>query len=182
MKTKLFTLPIIALLLSTAIIEKASAQQALQVSSSERFIAYSLYNFSKLIVWPNSSTATSFQVAIVGDKRVYVELQNLAQNRKVGNADYNIVFFKDVSELKGYNQIVYLSNQQCSDINQLTTQIENKAVLVVTERKGMTNQGSTISFLYNDQGKMGFEIARDNATKNNLIIRSQLERMAMKVI
>ena len=96
MKTKLLPLLILAFMLSTAIYEEANAQQTLQVSSSERFIAYSLYNFSKLIVWPNSSTAKSFQVAIIGDKRVYVELQNLAQNRKVGNADYNIVFYKDI--------------------------------------------------------------------------------------
>ena len=144
MKTKLLPLLILAFMLSTAIYEEANAQQTLQVSSSERFIAYSLYNFSKLIVWPNSSTAKSFQVAIIGDKRVYVELQNLAQNRKVGNADYNIVFYKDISELKGYNQIIYLSNQQCSKISQLCSQIKNEGVLIVTERKDMTSQGSTI--------------------------------------
>jgi len=162
--------------------EKAAAQQALEVSSSERFIAYSLYIFSKLIDWPNSATATKFQVAIVGDKRVYVELLNLAQNRKVGNATYNIMFYKDISELSGYNQIIYLSNQQSGNINEVIEKTKNGGVLIVTERKGMTRQGSTISFLTNEQGTMGFEIARDNAVKNKLNIKSQLERMAMRVI
>ena len=139
-------------------------------------------NFSKLIDWPTSATATRFQVAIVGDKRVYVELLNLAQNRKVGNATYNIVFYKDISELSGYNQIIYLSNQQSGRINEVTEKTKDGGVLIVTERKGMTRQGSTISFLVNDKGTMGFEIARDNAVKNKLNIKSQLERMAMRVI
>lgn len=182
MKTKLHTSVLLTIMLVFMISEKSNAQQSLQVSSAERFIAYSLYNFSKLIDWPNSGTATKFQVAIVGDKRVYVELVNLAQNRKVGNALYNIVFYKDITEVSGYHQIIYLSNQQCSKIDQLNEQAKKGGVLLVTERKGMTRKGSTISFQTNDQGTMGFEIAKENAAKNNLTIKAQLERMAMSVI
>ena len=59
---------------------------------------------------------------------------------------------------------------------------KNGGVLLVTERQGMTRQGSTISFQVNERGTMGFEIARDNAEKNKLNIKEQLERMAMSVI
>ncbi len=55
-------------------------------------------------------------------------------------------------------------------------------VLFVTEREGMTKHGSTICFVVNDKGMLGFEIARDNAVKSKLSIRSQLERMASSVI
>lgn len=182
MKTRRYKQLIITFVLIFSSIHIVNAQQQLQVSSSERFIAYSLYNFSKLIDWPNSSTATKFQIAIVGDKRVYIELQNLAQNRKVGNASYNIVFYKDINEVTGYNQIIYLSNLYSGKISELGEVTKNGGVLLVTERQGMTRQGSTISFQVNERGTMGFEIARDNAEKNKLNIKEQLERMAMSVI
>ncbi len=181
MKTKLFILPL--LLFSVILITTKSlmAQQTLQVSTAERFIAYSLYNFSKLIDWPNSSSATIFQIAVVGDKRVHTELENLAINKKVGNASYKIVYCKSADDLDGNNQIVYLDNLNSSKVQELASKSKG-GVLYVTERRGMTTQGSTISFMTNDKGAMGFEIAKENAVKSKLSIRAQLERLATRVI
>lgn len=181
MKTNLLASGFTIVLLSLALQGTINAQQSLQVSNAERFFAYSLYNFSKLIDWPNSASATTFQVAIVGDKRVYIELLELAKNKKVGNATYNIVFCKDLSEITGSNQIIYLANAFSSKIGEVA-QKQNKGVLLVTERAGMTKHGSAISFMTNSQGTMGFEIAKGNAEKNQLVVRQQLERMAMNVI
>jgi roadblock/LC7 domain-containing protein len=181
MKTRLLTCVLMTLVVLTATTKVVFSQQSLQVSSAERFIAYSLYNFSKLIDWPNSSSVSTFQVCIVGDKRVYVELLNLAKNKKVGNATYNIIYCKDISEIQGYSQIIYLSNANSGKISELKPS-QIKGVLLVTERSGMTHQGSVISFMTNEKGTMGFEIARENAEKNQLTIQQQLERMAMNVI
>jgi hypothetical protein len=181
MRTKLLVSTLVILTLTITIPALLKAQQSLQVSNAERFYAYSLYNFSKLIDWPNSGTATTFQIAVVGDKRVYVELLDLAKGKKVGNANYNIIYCKDLSELPDNNQIIYLSNAVSGKIAELA-QNQNKGVLLVTERSGMTKQGSAISFMTNGQGTMGFEIAKGNAEKNQLVIRQQLERMAMNVI
>jgi hypothetical protein len=181
MKTKL-SIPSL-LLLSVILIgaKSLSAQQTLQVSNAERFIAYSLYNFSKLIDWPNSSSATVFQIAVVGDRRVFTELENLASNKKVGNASYNIIYCKTTDDLNGNNQIVYLDNMNSNKVQELAGKSKG-GVLYVTERRGMTTKGSTISFMTNDKGAMGFEIAKENAVKSKLSIRAQLERLATRVI
>ena len=181
MKTKFFLTALLLFSASILFTETLKAQQTLQVSTSERFIAYSLYNFSKLIDWPNSSSATTFQIAVVGDKRVYSELSNLANHKKVGNASYNIVYCKNISELNGKSQIIYLASMHSGKVRELTSS-DKSGVLYVTEKQGMTKQGSTISFLVDDRGMMGFEIAKDNAVKSNLSIRSQLERLASSVI
>ncbi len=181
MKTR-FLLP--ALLLSSVIMlstKSLTAQSNQQISSSERFIAYSLYNFSKYIDWPSSSSATTFQIAVVGDKQVYVELMNLANNKKVGNATYKVVFCQSIDEIAGYNQIVYLANMYSGKVRDLASK-NNNGVLFVTERQGMAKWGSTISFMVNENGMMGFEIAKENATKSKLSIRAQLERLASSVI
>jgi hypothetical protein len=181
MKTNLQTFGILTMFAFVLMPMTLNAQQPLQVSNAERFFAYSLYNFSKLIDWPNSASATTFQIAIVGDKRVYIELTELSKNKKVGNATYNIIYCKDVSELSGNNQIIYLSNALSSKIGEVAQNL-SKGTLLVTERAGMTRQGSVISFMINNQGTMGFEIAKGNAEKSQLTIREQLERMAMNVI
>jgi hypothetical protein len=157
------------------------AQQDTHVTT-QKFIAYSLYNFSKLIDWPNSASATSFRIVIVGDKTVYDELLTLSKNRKVFNASYDICFCKKFEELEGTCQIIYLSNLYSGKVQDLDQNPSLKNALLVTERQGMASYGSVISFTTTDKGTMGFEIAKENAKKKQLSIRSQLERMAVAVL
>jgi hypothetical protein len=161
--------------------EGLNAQENMHVTT-QKFIAYSLYNFSKLIDWPSSSSATTFQIAVVGDKQVYDELSTLAKNKKVGNATYEITFCKSIEELNSGNQIIYLSNTHSGKVKDLSKNPNLKNVLLVTEREGMSAYGSAICFTVTDQGNMGFQITRENAKKNQLTIRTQLERMALQVI
>lgn len=181
MKTTKTIAGILAIVFMMSIPEALNAQQSTQVNA-KKFIAYSLYNFSKLIDWPNSSSATTFEITVVGDKIVYEELVNLSKNRKVGNALYKIRYSKKVEEITGKNQIIYLSNMFSGKVKSLAEDPELSNVLLVTEREGMANYGSAICFTVTDQGTMGFEIARENARKNQLSIRSQLVRMAAEVL
>lgn len=159
----------------------SQAQQSIQVTPS-RFIAYSLYNFSKFIDWPSETVTTTFEISVVGDKNVYQELLKLAENKKQGTAAYQIKFCKNIEELSGSSHIVYLSNFNSGKVKEVNSNSKNKGLLVVTEREGMTKQGSSISFLTDANGMMGFEIAKDNAAKQSLTIQKQLERLASKVI
>jgi hypothetical protein len=179
---KLRFLPLSLLLIIAVLFsEKSNGQQSIQVTPS-KFIAYSLYNFSKFIDWPSDLSSTTFQIGIVGDKSVYNELIKLAENKKQGNSIYQITFYKNVSEIKGFNQIIYLSNLYSGKVKELSNSSINKGVLFVTEREGMTKQGSIISFLTDANGLMGFEIAKNNAIKNNLSVQKQLEKLATRVI
>jgi hypothetical protein len=181
MKTKkiITGLLIVASLMSLS--KALNAQQNVQVTST-RFIAYSLYNFSKLIDWPNSSSATVFSITVVGDQAVYQELLDLAKNRKVCNATYDIKLCKKPEEINGRNQIIYLSNMYSGKVKNLSEDPGLQNVLLVTEREGMASYGSAISFTVTEKGTMGFAIAKENAKKNQLTIRSQLERMAIEVL
>jgi hypothetical protein len=161
--------------------EFINAQQSIQVSPS-KFIAYSLYNFSKFITWPSDVLSNKFQISVVGDKTVYQELLELAKNKKQGTATYQINFYKNVDEIKGFSHIIYLSNFYSGKVGELSNKIQIKGVLFVTEREGMTRQGSVISFLTDSKGVMGFEISKENAGKSRLIVNKQLEKLASKVI
>jgi hypothetical protein len=159
----------------------SKAQQSIQVTPS-KFIAYSLYNFSKFIDWPNDINSTTFQIGIVGDRIVYNELVKLSENKKQRFGSYQITFYKNVSEINGFNHIIYLSNLNSGKVKELANSSSNKGVLFVTEREGMSKQGSIISFLTDANGMMGFEIAMNNAIKNNLSVQKQLEKLATRVM
>jgi hypothetical protein len=181
MKQTLFTQKIFLFAIIVLMSGKIFGQQSIQVSPS-KFIAYSLYNFSKFIDWPSEMTKNTFQIGVVGDKSVYTELMKLAENKKQGNAIYQITFYKNAEEIKGFNHIIYLSNNYSGKVKALASSETNKGVLFVTEREGMTKQGSSISFVIDANGMMGFEIAKSNTERNNLSIQKQLERLASKVI
>lgn len=181
MKTNKITSGLLITFLFFSVSQTLHAQQGMQVTT-QKFIAYSLYNFSKLIDWPNSASATSFNIAVVGDKVVYQELLNLSKNRKVLNATYNITFNKKVEEISGKNQIIYLSNLHSGKVKNLSEDPTYKNVLLVTEREGMSAYGSAISFTVTEKGILGFQIAKENTRKNQLNVKSQLERMAVEVL
>jgi hypothetical protein len=180
MKSKYYIFIVLMPLIIGMSARNCTAQQSIQASPT-RFIAYSLYNFSKFIDWPADAISGTFQIAVVGDKNVYQELVDLSKNKKQGNATYQILYFKNSNEITGVNQIIYLSNFYSGKIHDLSTKIETKGVLFVTEREGMTAQGSTISFLTDEKGSMGFELAKNNALKSQLVIHKQLEKLALKV-
>jgi hypothetical protein len=160
--------------------EYSVAQQSIQASPT-RFIAYSLYNFSKFIDWPSNAFTNTFDIAVVGDKNVYEALLELSKNKKQGNATYQINYFKSCNELTGVNHIIYLSNFFSGKVHELSTKNTSRGVLFVTEREGMSNQGSTICFVTADNGTMGFELSTENAQKNQLIVHPQLQKLAVKV-
>ncbi len=180
MKTNKIIPLVLTIALFMSVSQNSHAQEDKEVNS-KKFIAYSLYNFSKLIVWPNTSSAATFGITVVGDKTVYLELLNLAKNRKVCNATYDVKFCKKTEEITGKNQIIYLSNMFSGKVKNLDNDPNLKNVLLVTEREGMANFGSTISFTVTEQGTLGFEIAKTNARKKQLSIGAQLERMAVNI-
>jgi phosphoglycerol transferase MdoB-like AlkP superfamily enzyme len=181
MKPTIISHKFLILAITLVLCGRIFGQQSMQVTPS-KFIAYSLYNFSKFIDWPSDAKKSNFQICVVGDKAVYNELLKLAENKKQGNSNYQITFYKSVDEIKEFSHIIYLSNLYSGKVKSLASEEIFKGALFVTEREGMTKQGSAISFITDSNGMMGFEIAKSNTEKNNLTVQKQLERLASKVI
>ena len=181
MKTKNLLPGILILFILFSGSKTLMAQKSVQVTS-QKFIAYSLYNFSKYVEWPSSSTVKTFRISVVGDKAVYESLQKLAVNKSIVNAHYEIIYCKNTDDLSPGNHIVYLSNMHSGKVKKISQNPHFKNVMLVTEREKMAKYGSTISFTVSEEGLMGFEIAKMNAIKSQLSINSQLERMAIAVL
>jgi hypothetical protein len=153
-----------------------------KVVSTERYYASSIYNFTRYVKWPDSQTNKDFKIAIVGSESVYEELKNLTATRKYGQHNYQISFYKKHSEVVGFHHIVFLSTINSGKINSIKEQTNSKYTMFITEREGMGDYGSAISFYVEDSGRIRFELSHANIQDQGLVVNSSLFSLAGKVI
>ena len=153
--------------------------QDMKVLSLPKYYASCIFNFSRYVNWPADSKSGDFNIAVVGDKKVFEELQTLATGKSVGSQAMNVKYYKSVDELADFNHIVYLADWTCGNISKLTSKIGSKSTLVVCEREGMVKSGAAFDFV-NVDGLMKFEMAKNTIEKSGLQVSSSLERMAYR--
>ncbi len=165
---------IIGLLLSASLFA-----QEMKVVSLQKYYASCIFNFSRYVNWPADAKSGDFNIAVVGDKKVFDELQTLVTGRTVGTQAMKVSFFKSVAELSGFNHIVYLSSWNNKDYGKLLTKISGKSTLMVAEQEGMIRSGAGFDFVSVD-GYMKFEMDKSNIEKAGLQVSSALEKMAYR--
>jgi hypothetical protein len=152
--------------------------QDTKMVSMPKYLSNCLYNFSRNINWPAENKSGDFVITIVGDKEVYNEMTKLTQNMKVGLQPLVVRYFSSVSEVSGYQQIVFVDDWQSNKINSLIQKTAGSHTLIVSETEGLIAKGSMINFIPVN-GVMKFEMNMDSLRKNNLMASSVLEKMAV---
>jgi hypothetical protein len=153
--------------------------QDVKMVSPAKYIAMSLFNFSKQVNWPASCQNGEFVVAIIGDKAVYQEFQTLAAGKSIGSQNIQVKYFKSPDELNGSVHMLYINDWYSSSISKVIAKVGNQNTLLVAEKEGLVRSGAAISFVPVD-GIMKFELERANLEKYGLQVSSWLEKMAVK--
>jgi hypothetical protein len=154
--------------------------QEQKVVSVSRYIAVSLFNFSKQVNWPASCQTGDFVVAIIGDKSVYQEFQTISAGKTIGSQSIHVQYFKNPEEVTGFNHVIYLNEWYSSSISKVILKIGNQNTLIVGEKEGLVRNGAAISFTATAEGVMKFELEKRNVEKYGLQVSAWLEKMAMK--
>ena len=136
-----------------------------------------LYNFSRLIKWPESNGQSDFIFGVFGNQEVYNNLVAITNGKKVGTQPIVVKFFRDPREITACH-IIFISNNKLSQFNEVLGKMQNKSSLIVTEQQGMISSGSTIDFVVADN-KLRYMVSEENARKNNLVLSRNLQDMAM---
>jgi hypothetical protein len=166
-------------LLLSFLFASAITAQGVKVISPAKYIAMSLFNFSKQVNWPISCQNGDFVVAIIGDKNVYQEFQTIAAGKTVGNQNIVVKFFKTPEEVAGFNHILYINDWYSSSLAKIIGKVGNQNTLIVGEKEGSVRSGAAISFVPSD-GNMKFEMEKSNFEKYGLQVSSWLEKMSVK--
>jgi hypothetical protein len=145
-----------------------------QVSKTQ---AMFLYNFSRLIKWPDANSQGDFVFGIVGNQEVYDNLLVITNGKKVGSQPIVIKLFKDPDQVTDCHMI-FVANNKLDQFKDIVNRLQNKSSLIVTEKKGMLNAGSTIDLILADN-KLRYMVSEENAKRNNLVLSRNLQDMAM---
>lgn len=168
----------VLLLLIFLVGSKLSAQSL--VVTPSKYYAYSLYNFSKFVKWPDQHTKQDFKIAVIGSKSIYEELHKLTVNKKYGLQGIKVFYFKKYSEIGGFHHMVFLSNLQSGKIKWIKENSESQNTMFITERENMGASGSAISFFVSHSGRIEFELYKNNFAEQNLVLNTQLATLAGK--
>jgi hypothetical protein len=136
-----------------------------------------LYNFSRLIKWPEVNTQGDFIFGVLGNQDVYNDLVTITTGKKVGTQSIVVKMFKDPNQITTCH-VLFIANNKLEQFNAILNRVHNKSSLIVTEKKGMLQSGSTIDFVI-AENKLRYMVSEENARKNNLVLSRNLQDMAL---
>jgi hypothetical protein len=135
-----------------------------------------LYNFTRLIEWPESYKSGNFVMGVYGASELFDELQSYTNGKSVGSQAIKVVKFASAADI-GKCHILFIGYGKTKEMAAIMGKIGNASTLVVTERFGGLDAGATINFVLKED-KLKYEIKSSNGLKVGLKIHSNLENMA----
>lgn len=139
-----------------------------------------IYNFATLTDWPSSYKSGNFVIGVLGDSKVFDELQKKYRGKVIGRQ--KIVVEKiSVDEISNKTvHLLFIASDQASKTNMLSNKLQDKSTLIVSEKNGSLSSGAVINFIV-DNNKQAYEISRKNAKLRKLVIASKLVDLASRV-
>jgi len=140
-----------------------------------KFQALIIYNFTKLIDWPNKTG--NFTVKVLGNSELAKELKDFTTDRRAGGKQPF-----DIQKVEGNNidncQILVVGLSDCPNIEQIVEKNGNSPCLIITEKSDLTAKGAGISFV-KQEGTWKFQFKEDNIKKNGLKVSLDFKELGI---
>jgi hypothetical protein len=142
-----------------------------------------LLNFASLVRWPPESYASLNDPTIIGipagDSLMGV-LGSALANRRPGGRPIKLLSVKSIDQVKQCH-VLFVREAGNLDLFEVVAAARNLPVLTVSDIGSFTSLGGTI-WLFEDKGKIGFDINRRVERRSRLRIDSRLLRLARNVL
>lgn len=143
---------------------------------NEKFKALFIFNFTKYIEWPTSSTDKVFTIAVFGDSPIFSELESISKLKNVGKASINIKKVYNVSEI-GNAHIVYLPPAKKGLLPSIASALADIPILIISDD---ARGDFGINFVEVNQ-KLTFQISKTRIERHKLIVSSALLSLGILV-
>ena len=139
-----------------------------------------IYTFSKSIEWPSSSNNNDFTICVVGSEQAYQQMLSISQKKKmIKNQNLVVKKCKSLEEV-GESNIVFITKDTKVTSQEISERLSKSGILVITEHRGMAEQGSHINFVATAGSKIGFELNTTSTQNAGLKVASTLATLAIK--
>lgn len=168
-------------------------------SSEYQIKAAFVFNFLKFVEWPKSKMKDENEPIIIGiiGKNVFQDAFENLKNKTIEGRKVIVKRYKGISELDDNPQEQPEKHPQIEDIRKshllficpseknymknIIESVENHGILTVADTEGFLEAGGIINLMM-EKKKVRFEINMVAAKESEIQIRSQLLRLAKKVI
>jgi hypothetical protein len=132
-----------------------------------------IYNFTRLIKWPESQSTGDFIIGVFGKNQpITNELKLSASSRTVGSQPIKVVEYYSVDEIQNCH-VLFVPDDQSSQLKKISTKLGNAGTVIITEEPSWNPDESMINLLIIDQ-KLAFHINKGNADAKKIFISEKL--------
>lgn len=171
------------LMLSAIAVNTAQSQNLEEYRVKAAFV----YNFTKLIEWPQTafnSERDNFNIAVFGDGRLKKGFETINGKISTGRTisiRYPDPEAKDYEKTLAESQIVFISRYtRLEQVLQILTNIKDKPILTIGEVKSFSRAGGVIQFFTRDD-HLHFEVNIKKAREHQFKFSSRLLKLAVIV-
>lgn len=162
------------LLIALLFVMSAGVKASEDISNAE---AMFIYNFLRHIKWPEDNAAKVFVIGVYGDSQTYDRLVTYTKGRTVGTKSIVVKRINSLNEAVSC-QLIFVPYNNSSKISELKSKLGNNPCLIVSEKEGMNDVGSTIEFVILGD-KLKFRINESRAKQQNLVLSKALIDMSV---
>ena len=139
-----------------------------------KFQALIIYNFTKLLDWPDKSG--NFVINVIANEELVKELSNFTTGRKAGGIqDFEI---KKADENNTDCQMLIVGNTESSKLDEIVASTAGKHILLITEKNGLTDNGAGISFV-KKSGTWKFEYNESNIKAQGIKVSADFKELGI---
>ena len=160
----------------------ALAAPAWAESTEAEIRAAFIFNFAKFVDWPAealNATPGALSVCLVGAPDALFEALTDLEGKMVKNRRLQVRAAARNSNLRGC-QILAMSESEAEHFEAVLKRLEGAPVLTVNGAGRFLDAGGIIG-LFLEGGKLRFDINLDAARRNNLVLSSNLLKLARQV-
>jgi hypothetical protein len=140
-----------------------------------KFQSLIIYNFTKLIDWPNKSG--NFVVKVLGNSELVKELKDFTADRKACGKQAFDIQKAEINNIDNC-QILFVGLSESDNIEQIVEKVKNNPSLIITEKSDLIGKGAGISFVKVD-GTWKFQFKEDNIKKNGLKVSLDFKELGI---
>ncbi len=132
------------------------------------------------ITWPAFNNEFKFVVGVVGNKEDFRYFQLHAIEKGLAmHSTVEVRYFQCEDDLETCD-FIYISDDSQIEMEKIVEKTSDKAILIVSGRKGYGDLGSVINFV-DSEGKLHIEINLQQADRRALSVSNELKKLAIPI-
>lgn len=139
-----------------------------------------VYNFAKLVGWPDKKSDGNFTIGILGDADLYKQIVEKYSGKQIGNQVIEIVQLLSPEQMPELH-ILFISRTASDMTRDIASDLTKEHTMIITEDNLGLSDGATLNFVIVDN-QQKFEISETNAANQGLTIGMTLKSLAHKLV